>query len=97
MKERYKLTTLLIMQIGVNIRCYLNNNFANEVFGLASVRINEVRNSEGVLYSKAHHTRCNFVACNCCMQHCCIVYGTLLHATKSHETLLHAILLHRVC
>ena len=36
--------------IFVNNGCYLNMNFQNEVFGLARVRIGEVRINEGLLY-----------------------------------------------
>ena len=49
--ERWKLFTLSIqVNILVNIGCYLNMNFQNEVFGLARVRISEVRINEGLLY-----------------------------------------------
>ena len=34
----------------VNIWCYLNMSFENEVFGLARVRISEVQINEGLLY-----------------------------------------------
>ena len=34
--------------IFVNIGCYLNMNFENEVFGLVKVRVSEVRINEGI-------------------------------------------------
>ena len=48
--ERCKLFTLLNQVNTYKYGCYLNMKFENEVFGLARVRIREVRINEGLLY-----------------------------------------------